>query len=309
MSKYTTELRTICENLAGLGESVGYNSIAEVISNSRDKIFNFDYPIFDENYKEVLETKILKYYYTNEICCETVGLWKLFLDETMNRIMPYYNQLYESALIKYNPLTTTEMNTIHNNINKSTGDSTHNSSTVENDIIDKDSQINNINSESNIDNKNGSVDGQTNSNTVKSGLQNSSVDSVDKYSETPQGTITNLSNNTYLTNATIKNDSGTQNNNEINSAQGNDHTTSNETSTHNKINNNETRENELDSHNKINQSLTAEQQNNTSLDNYIEQVAGRGVAGADLILKLRETFLNIDQLIIDNLHDLFMLVW
>lgn len=293
MSKYTTEVRTICENLAGLDESVGYNSIKDVIANSRTKVFDFDYPIFDSNYKEVLETKILKHYYTNEICCETVGLWKLFLDETMNRIMPYYNQLYESALIKYNPLTTTEMNTIHNNINTSSGDSSHNTASVENDNIDK---TNNNNELSNIIGNN-----STSSNNVKSGTQNTTTNSTDKYSDTPQGTISNLSNDTYLTNATINNGNNSQQNNEIGSAQANDKTQT--TQTAQKTNN------EKDVHTKLNQSQTADKQNNVTLDNYIEQVAGRGVAGAELILKLRETFLNIDQLIIDNLHDLFMLIW
>ena len=293
MSKYTTEVRTICESLAGLDESVGYNSIKDVIANSRQKIFDFEYPIFDTNYKEVLETKILKHYYTNEICCETVGLWKLFLDETLNRIMPYYNQLYESALIKYNPLTTTEMNTIHNNINKTTGDSTHNTSNIENDDIER---INNSNEISNINGNN-----STSSNNVKSGTQNTNTNNTEKYSETPQGTISNLSNDTYLTNATMNNGNSNQQNNEIGSTQANDKTQTTQ--------NAQKTNNEKDVHTKLNQSQTAEQQNNVSLDSYIEQVAGRGVAGADLILKLRETFLNIDQLIIDNLHDLFMLIW
>lgn len=293
MSKYTTEVRTICENLAGLDESVGYNSIKDVIANSRTKVFDFDYPIFDSNYKEVLETKILKHYYTNEICCETVGLWKLFLDETMNRIMPYYNQLYESALIKYNPLTTTEMNTIHNNINKTTGDATHNTSNIENDNIDK---TNNSNEISNINDNN-----STSSNNVKSGTQNTNTNNTEKYSDTPQGSISNLSSDTYLTNATMNNGNSNQQNNEIGSTQANDKTQTTQNAQKTNI--------EKDVHTKLNQSQTAEQQNNVSLDSYIEQVAGRGVAGADLILKLRETFLNIDQLIIDNLHDLFMLIW
>ena len=109
MSKYTTEVRYICETNAGLKESKGYKSVAEVIANSRTKIFDFDYPIYDESYRSVLETKILKHYYTREIGLETVGLWKLKLDTKMNEIMPYYNQLYKSALIEFNPMYTTDL--------------------------------------------------------------------------------------------------------------------------------------------------------------------------------------------------------
>lgn len=104
MSKYTTEVRFICEQYAGLDESVGYNDIDEVISKSRAKVFDFNYPIFDEAYRPVLETKILQHYYTREICEETVGLWKLRLKAKMNEIMPYFNKLYESELIEFNPL-------------------------------------------------------------------------------------------------------------------------------------------------------------------------------------------------------------
>ena len=114
MSKYTTELRFICETSAGLTDSEGYTSTRDIIEKSRAKIFDFDYPIFDENYRSVLETKIIKHYYTREIAAETVGLWKLWLDERMNNIMPYYNQLYKSELLEFNPLYDTDITTDSN---------------------------------------------------------------------------------------------------------------------------------------------------------------------------------------------------
>lgn len=104
MSKYTTEVRFICEKASGLDESVGFNSINEVINNSWDKVFNFDFPIFSEEYRPVLCKKILMYYYTREISEETVGLWKARIWAKLNVIMPYYNKLYESALLEFNPL-------------------------------------------------------------------------------------------------------------------------------------------------------------------------------------------------------------
>ena len=73
MSKYTTEVRYICENYAQLNASVGYNSVQSVLDNSWDKVFDFDFPIFDENYREPLCKKILKHFYTREICEETVS--------------------------------------------------------------------------------------------------------------------------------------------------------------------------------------------------------------------------------------------
>ena len=104
MSKYTTEVRFICESYAGLSDSVGLTNVNTVLQNSVDKVFDFDFPIFDENYRRPLEIKILKHFYTREICAETVGLWKLWLNDKLNVIMPYYNQLYSSTLLEFNPL-------------------------------------------------------------------------------------------------------------------------------------------------------------------------------------------------------------
>lgn len=113
MSKYTTELRYICENYAGLDESCGYNDESVVIAKARTKLFDFEYPIYDEAYKSVLETKIIKHYYFNEIGFETVGMFKHYLNARMNEIMPYYNQLYRSELLEFNPLYDVDLTTDH----------------------------------------------------------------------------------------------------------------------------------------------------------------------------------------------------
>ena len=104
MSKYTTEVRYICEQMSGLTDSVGYDGVNDVINNAWNKVFDFDFPIFDENYRSVLCKKILLHYYTREISDETVGLWKTHLWAKLNLIMPYYNKLYQSALLEFNPL-------------------------------------------------------------------------------------------------------------------------------------------------------------------------------------------------------------
>ena len=50
MSKYTTEVRYICEHFSGLSESVGYNDVDQVIKNCLPKVFDFNFPIFDERF-------------------------------------------------------------------------------------------------------------------------------------------------------------------------------------------------------------------------------------------------------------------
>ena len=104
MSKYTTEVRFICEQKAGLEESVGFDQIDTVIAKSWDKIFTTKCSFFDEDYRSVLCAKILKHYYTREIGMETAGLWMLWMNRRMEEIMPYYNQLYRSAQLEFNPL-------------------------------------------------------------------------------------------------------------------------------------------------------------------------------------------------------------
>lgn len=113
MSKYTTEVRFICETAAGYDESQGYDKIEEIIAAARSKIFDFSYPLFDQSYKSVIETKILRHFYTREIGAETVGLWKHLLCRKLNEIMPYYNKLYQSELLEFNPFYDTDLTRDH----------------------------------------------------------------------------------------------------------------------------------------------------------------------------------------------------
>ena len=171
MSKYTTEVRYICEAYAGVTESIGYGGIAKVIAGAIPKIFDFDFPIYDENYRNVLCTKILKHYYTREIGAETVGLWKLWLDTRLNEIMPYYNQLYKSAMIEFDPMHDIDLTTEHSRETDGTTDVTEDTTNTQNGSSEQD-------------------------NVTES-------ESVDRnlYADTPQGAVVNLENETYLTNA------------------------------------------------------------------------------------------------------------
>ena len=181
MSKYTTEVRYICETYSELSESTGYSNIEKIIASAIPKIFDFKFPIFDEKYRNVLETKIIRHYYTREIGAETVGLWKHWLNTKLNEIMPYYNQLYKSELLEFNPLYDVDISREHtstsNGTKKDTGETTGTATTEET----------------------GRLEG-TGTNTNK----NSNY-----YSDTPQGGVSNLENLKYLTNATLDSFNGT----------------------------------------------------------------------------------------------------
>ena len=67
-----------------------------------DNDFNFglqNYPIFNESYRETLNKHILNYYYESEIGFETANLFKFYLNNTLDLIMPKYNELYKKQEI------------------------------------------------------------------------------------------------------------------------------------------------------------------------------------------------------------------
>ena len=96
MSKYTTELRWIIE------QTLDDRGLTHIESNwpaTYETIGLNDYPIFDEAYRNTLNNKIIRHYYTREIGAETVGRFRMFVRDAMHLIMPYYNQLYESEML------------------------------------------------------------------------------------------------------------------------------------------------------------------------------------------------------------------
>lgn len=112
MSNFTTQVRYLCESFGGTAR--GVREIDNQIHEANKTIFDFDYPIFSEAYRTILQDKIIKHYYMREIGCETFGLWQLMLSEKMNEIMPYYNQLYSSQLLEIQPLINNLLSTTTN---------------------------------------------------------------------------------------------------------------------------------------------------------------------------------------------------
>lgn len=203
MSKYTTELRFVCEMASGLTESAGYDDVENIVETAAPHIFN-NYPIFDEQYRPILEKKILMHYYTREICEETVGLWKLRLAARMNEIMPYFNKLYESELLKFNPLFDVDVKNLHTGSGTQVGTdtgSTQRSNTSTNSKTGTEELVTNQNvtkggtdtdtttttgSETNSSVVNGSTDSKGLVETATDGNANTATDSADK--STAKGT-------------------------------------------------------------------------------------------------------------------------
>lgn len=263
MSKYTTEVRFICESKSGLTESAGCDSVDDIISRSWNKIFTSKAVFFDEEYRSVLCQKILKHYYLREIGSETVGIWKLWMNTRLEEIMPFYNQLYESALLDFNPLYDVELKRTHNR---------------------------KVDSSKQDDGTSKSVStGESSDSGTSSGTNSGSSSNTKKdlYSDTPQGAITGLENENYLTNARKVTDSGSTSGDSSGEFS---NTGSNKTTVNGETTNTGTA---------------------NSLEDYVENVSGKqGTESySSMLLKFRETFLNIDMQVIEEFSDLFMGLW
>ena len=247
MSKYTTEVRFICESKSGLSESKGFGSVDEVLNGSWDKIFTSKVSFFDEKYRGVLCKKILKHYYLREIGCETVGIWLLWMNTKLEEIMPYYNKLYESELIKFNPMYDVDWNRKGNKTGNESGSGSRSTSG---------------------NNSGTNTQSGTSSNTRK-----------DLYSDTPQGALTGIESETYLTNARKVSDSGE---------------TGVNASTSGSYEDSESSSNKVD-----------------TTEDYVESVSGKQGSSSysKLLNEFRKTFLNIDMQVIEEFEEMFMGMW
>ena len=343
MSKYTTELRYICENYAGYTDSQDYGKLADVLQKSRPKVFDFDYPIFDPKYKSVLETKILKHFYMREIGFETVAQFKLFLDMKMNEIMPLYNQYYKSELIKFDPMTDFDYHVEGNKKGTGNKDTTFGSSKTRElqtgdtrELITagkRDVDTTGKRDKTTQDKSVTDSDGTTKLTTEDSGTEQSTSDTNttgtkwDYYHDTPQGSIATLNDHSYLTNARKLTDntdvgyqgngsthnSGTQNGTSTNDTTVTDNGSENESSsgTENETRSGNENESRNGRENESERNDSSENMEFSNLDDYAEHHWGKsaGVSYSEFLKQFRSTFMNIDIMVIGELEELFMGLW
>lgn len=233
MSRYTIELRYLIEGNYDLGLK--------------------DYPIFDESYREQLNNKIIQHYYFREIGFETEALFKNRLNQKMNEIMPYYNQMYESSKLKIDPLSTIDLEEVFSRKSKTTGEGTSSTSGTGNNT-------NNFNSTDTTD-----------------------YGKISKFSDIAQAQTTpnEILNDKYLTSATVDDGQDKNTNTGTNTLQ-TESTTSG----------------------------TSTDERNLDEDTTLTRKGNNGTASESELLNMyRETFLNIDMMIIDDLDELFLGIW
>lgn len=348
MSKYTTEVRYICEASLGRNESADFNSVEDIITQAAPNVFNFPFPIFDEQYRLPLEKKILRHYYTREICEETVGLWKLRLSARLNDIMPYYNKLYYSETLAFNPLYDVDYTREYT---KQTAGETTDTETIRDGGTIADAKTGNDTLTDNVSDdvsktgtestaSTGTVGDQgTHTNTETRNATDATTigkDTWDLYSDTPQGGInglldngqvesgTDLPNNTYLTNARHIMENGNAGSTSHTGTVGNSGSDSNtrtlnttDTTTFNTDNDRTIQGTHQQAYNSTNtRTLNTTKTGNksgtiTNTDEFAEHIVGKtgGYTYSKALMEYRKALLNIDEMIINDLRDLFFNLW
>lgn len=285
MAKYTTAVRTIVEQVTINNRDL---PITKRVELACPLIFNFDYPIWAEDYKPVLEKKIIMHYFNKEIGFETVGLWRFYLEERLNLIMPYYNKLYETTVKDYDYLSNVNMSEVSDRKNDETENAQFEGSSnaaLSSERTQHDNEITTFN-------ENASGNSETNAN------ESSDQTTHNLRSDLPQANYNDLDYGTNL-------DEGSQN---VSKNSESTTTASNETNRNNNVESNASMT-QSDT-NDLTQSSTNDVQKN-SLENYVSKRWGANGAFSftDLLLQYRDSLINIDKMVIDELSDLFMYLY
>lgn len=246
--QYTISVRWIVESYSQETPDI---TTDQKIAIALPKIFNFDFPIYDESYRTTFEDKLIRHFYFHEINITSIGRWKFMLREKLNLIMPVYNKMYEALAIKYDPLIDTNMHETYR-------------------------RENNLKSNS-ISSTDGAQNSTTTSNSDRSGSQTGTGSNV--YSDLPQ---TTLHGGDYATNSTQTEDTTTTKDTQKDTG------SSNATNT-------------------INQSANATSDN---VETYTHDNSGfSSRSQQELLMKYFEALRNVDEMVFNELRDLFMFIY
>lgn len=269
------EIRTMIESYLGMSEHLEFSQIDSAIQQALPSIFDKSWPIFNETYRPVLEAKIIKWNWLREIGTETTGEFKLLLNSKLARIMPYYNQLYESELLKFEPFN--DVNYTHES-NRTT--------TREEDLSEN--KTANVKRNSSTD---GTLDSTIDSSNSVDTSQTTNASGNVVNSDTPQGLIQDVLDKKYASSVSqsVNNETVTGKSSDTGAQTRTDSTVTSATE---------------------NQDATdtrAQQVTVKDIDGFIETIRGKQntTSYMHLLTELRETFLNIDSMILDELEELF----
>lgn len=265
------------------------------------QIFDDTWDTYIKEHKGTLCEKIIRRYYFNEICCDEPDRFRHYLNEHLERIMPYFNKLYESELIKINPLLNQKLETsgrsIENLIKMASSSDSEiaqilsnfaKSGNTSSNVTDKEGvtkgeiETSKRDYEENVsktENEQTDVTRNRTENTDRTGstestlneTQTTNADKTKLYSDTPQRAITGEIDENYLTNYTHDTDNTTvtTNNTTKTDMTENSETTENETvDTNRDLAGKTTTDGEINDNRNKNSSSDRNQNTVTNTDNF-----------------------------------------
>lgn len=274
MALRTILLESVLENLVlqNTGKTkYDFETFDDLILQATDYIFE-DYPIFDENYRKPLEVKILSHYYFRELSTIPFGRWKFFLNRDMKERMPYFNELYQSQLDKYEIFENYRMTETLDRDLTATQEHTNKRTELENDKKDEETLRS---GESKID-----------TNETQTGTSKELAKNV--YEDTPYNSLGNKDYATNITDSDVEADStvGT---------------------TGSQASNQDTKENKVTDNVKEFESESKNEMVNANTEDYIKTRFGFNSSQSkpQLIMDFRKSLIEVDLMVIDALKDNF----
>lgn len=301
--------------------------LSMAMDSHEDTLFTFDYSM-PEEYKDIFEHKFLLRFGYRNINFDSYQMFKRMLESRLIEIMPRYLKLYESENVKFNPFVNTSNKT--NAFQRDKG-RTKNYETANSKNHNYNSNSGSSSSASSGGTSSGDSESTLTTNNAvnkQRGISDRGNSKLNLFSDTPQsrkqapteggdgdgggssdggGDSATYFNDGYITTATSDRESAT----EINS--GSSNAWSNQANEHSR----ESYETNGNKEDAITQSkglaggvsygdreaVAAEQRTRF---NDVESEGLNGVLMSDALLEWRKTFINIDQMLLDECEDLFM---
>lgn len=317
MARFTASIKDICEVLAGLDEPSGGSQIDELITQAIPKIFDGDrlktgLEFIDAAFLNQLFYKILAHYYFEEIAYETYALWRHRINTKLGEILPYYDQLQKTILLKYNLLDNVDYTLNHQGSDSQTSTENRTSEgTSKDDLTGKDAKTRTDATKRDGTSSGTNAQTTTDTGTVTDEGRNSG-NATDLHSDTPQGGVfvQDVAKHNYLTDARTQSTSGTDANTRTT-----DMTDTVNGTTTGKFGETGSLDRKETGENTVNRTGATTGKRDTTgqvdaTDEYVNHVVGlKGNTYVNLIKEFRENVINIDVMIIDELRDYFMGLW
>ena len=265
--------------------------LRHLLNLSNFELFDFDYHFDDKQFASELEEHIIDYYYFHEIGQETPDHFKHVFRSRFKRMIGYYNELYNTTLLEYNPLINYSMTEAQEQLRESntTQDNTE-QATAEDSSTTNNTRTDNLVTEGENTTTNNSTvtsnsEGTLNTNTKSSDYPQQPIAGGDFLDGEQDTTTATTDDNTTTNTGTVNNEGITTNTGTVQ----NNGTTAGEGIT-----------------NVVGQT-TSQATDNSNYEKTIEGITGTSYQ--DLIKKQREGIMRLIPMIIDELKPCFIMVY